>query len=74
MTLREIAIPAKVSIATVSRAINRVPSVNPVLAGRAQKIIEKMGTIRTPTPARWFAVTVVVLASNRKRRNWFESA
>jgi LacI family transcriptional regulator, galactose operon repressor len=43
MTLREIAILAKVSTATVSRAINRVPSVNPVLARRIRKIIEKHG-------------------------------
>src|SRR5205807_8754107 len=34
---------AKVSAATVSRAINRVPSVNPVLARRIRKIIEKHG-------------------------------
>ena len=32
LTLREIARLAKVSTATVSRAINRVPTVNPVLA------------------------------------------
>ena len=43
MTLVEIARLAKVSTATVSRAINRVPSVNPVLARRIRKIIEKHG-------------------------------
>jgi len=43
MTLQEIAILAKVSNATVSRVINRVPSVNPVLTRRVRKIIEKHG-------------------------------
>ncbi|MGA3106564.1 MAG: LacI family DNA-binding transcriptional regulator [Terriglobales bacterium] len=43
MTLREIAILARVSTATVSRAINRDPSVDPVLARRVRKIIEKNG-------------------------------
>jgi LacI family transcriptional regulator len=43
MTLREIAILAKVSTATVSRAINRVPSVNPVLARRIRKIVDQHG-------------------------------
>jgi LacI family transcriptional regulator len=43
LTLREIARLAKVSTATVSRAINRVPTVNPVLAKRIRKVIEKEG-------------------------------
>ncbi len=43
LTLREIARLAKVSTATVSRAINRVPSVDPVLARRIRKVIEKEG-------------------------------
>lgn len=43
LTLREIARLAKVSTATVSRAINRVPTVNPVLARRIRKVIEKEG-------------------------------
>jgi LacI family transcriptional regulator len=34
---------AKVSTATVSRAINRVPTVDPVLARRIRKVIEKEG-------------------------------
>jgi LacI family transcriptional regulator len=42
-TLREIARLAKVSTATVSRAINRVPTVDPVLARRIRKVIEKEG-------------------------------
>ncbi|MGC1789597.1 MAG: LacI family DNA-binding transcriptional regulator [Terriglobales bacterium] len=40
-TLREIARLAKVSTATVSRVINRVPSVDPILARRIRKVIEK---------------------------------
>ncbi len=43
LTLREIARLAKVSTATVSRAINRVPTVNPVLAKRIRKVVEKEG-------------------------------
>ena len=43
LTLREIARLAKVSTATVSRAINRIPTVNPVLAKRIQKVVEKEG-------------------------------
>jgi len=43
LTLREIARLAKVSTATVSRAINRVPTVDPVLARRIRKVIEKEG-------------------------------
>jgi LacI family transcriptional regulator len=43
LTLREIARLAKVSTATVSRAINRVPTVDPVLVRRIRKVIEKEG-------------------------------
>lgn len=43
LTLREIARLAKVSTATVSRAINGVPNVSPVLARRIRKVIEKEG-------------------------------
>jgi LacI family transcriptional regulator len=43
LTLREIARLAKVSTATVSRAIYRVPTVDPVLARRIRKVIEKEG-------------------------------
>jgi LacI family transcriptional regulator len=43
LTLREIARLAKVSTATVSRAINSVPTVDPVLARRIRKVIEKEG-------------------------------
>jgi len=43
MTIHEIAKEAKVSIATVSRAINRVRSVDPVLARRVWKVVEKVG-------------------------------
>jgi LacI family transcriptional regulator len=43
LTVPEIARLAKVSTATVSRAINRVPTVDPVLARRIRKVIEKEG-------------------------------
>lgn len=43
MNLREIAKRAKVSIATVSRTVNRVPTVNPILARRVRKVIEEEG-------------------------------
>jgi LacI family transcriptional regulator len=43
MNLREIASRAKVSIATVSRTINRVPTVRPVVARRVQKVIDEVG-------------------------------
>ncbi len=43
MTLQEIARRSNVSIATVSRIINRIPTVNPALARRVQKVIEREG-------------------------------
>ena len=42
-TQREIARLARVSTATVSRVINRVPSVDPILARRIRKVIEREG-------------------------------
>ena len=43
MDIREIAKRARVSTATVSRAINRVPTVNPQLARRVWNVIEELG-------------------------------
>jgi LacI family transcriptional regulator len=43
MDIREVARRAKVSTATVSRAINRVPTVNPQLAKRVWNVIEELG-------------------------------
>ena len=43
MNIEEIAKRARVSTATVSRAINRVPTVNPQLAKRVWKVIEELG-------------------------------
>ena len=43
MTVANIAKLAKVSTATVSRAINRVPTVDPVLARRVWRVIERVG-------------------------------
>jgi DNA-binding LacI/PurR family transcriptional regulator len=43
MDIREIAKRAKVSTATVSRAINRVPTVNPALARRVWKAVDELG-------------------------------
>lgn len=43
MNIREIAKRAKVSTATVSRTINRKPTVDPRLAKRVWKIIEQLG-------------------------------
>ncbi len=43
MTLQEIARLANVSVATVSRTINRVATVNPLLARRVRRVIEKEG-------------------------------
>jgi len=43
MTLREVAKRANVSIATVSRTINREPSVSPSLARRVRRVIEEIG-------------------------------
>lgn len=42
MDIREIAKRAKVSTATVSRTMNRVPTVNPNLAKRVWKVIEEL--------------------------------
>src|SRR5215467_10867835 len=43
MDIREIAKRAKVSTATVSRTINRVPSVDPQLAKRVWKVVDELG-------------------------------
>jgi LacI family transcriptional regulator len=43
MDIREIARRAKVSTATVSRTINRIPSVDPQLAKRVWKVVEELG-------------------------------
>lgn len=43
MNIREIAKRAKVSTATVSRTINRIPTVDPRLAKRVWKVIEQLG-------------------------------
>src|SRR5438445_9507428 len=43
MDMREIAKRAKVSTATVSRAINRIPTVDPQLAKRVWKVVEELG-------------------------------
>jgi len=43
MNIREIAKRAKVSTATVSRTINRLPTVQPLLAKRVWKVVEELG-------------------------------
>src|ERR1700704_205703 len=43
MDIREIAKRARVSTATVSRAINRVPSVDPQLSRRVWKVVDELG-------------------------------
>ncbi|HXZ31614.1 MAG TPA: LacI family DNA-binding transcriptional regulator [Terriglobales bacterium] len=43
MDIREIARRARVSTATVSRAINRVPTVDPLLAKRVWKVVDELG-------------------------------
>lgn len=43
MDIREIARRAKVSTATVSRAINRIPTVDPQLVKRVWKVIDELG-------------------------------
>jgi DNA-binding LacI/PurR family transcriptional regulator len=43
MDIREIARKAKVSTATVSRAINHVPTVDPQLAKRVWKVVDELG-------------------------------
>lgn len=43
MDIRDIARRAKVSTATVSRAINRVPTVDPQLAKRVWKVVDELG-------------------------------
>jgi len=45
MDIREIARRAKVSTATVSRTINRIPTVDPKLAKRVWKIVEELGYV-----------------------------
>jgi LacI family transcriptional regulator len=43
MDIREIAKRARVSTATVSRTINRIPTVNPSLAKRVWKVVDELG-------------------------------
>src|SRR5215469_5029933 len=43
LNLQEIAKRARVSTATVSRAINRIPTVNPYLAKRVWKVVGELG-------------------------------
>src|SRR5512142_2003374 len=43
MNIREIARRAKVSTATVSRTINKVPTVDPQLAKRVWKVVDELG-------------------------------
>src|SRR5512144_1096347 len=43
MDIREIAKRARVSTATVSRAINHVPTVDPQLAKRVWKVVDELG-------------------------------
>src|SRR5215469_16430962 len=43
MDIREIAKRARVSTATVSRTINRVPTVDPQLAKRVWKVVDELG-------------------------------
>src|SRR5712692_2485950 len=43
MDIREIARRAKVSTATVSRAINRLPTVDPQLSRRVWKVVDELG-------------------------------
>ncbi len=43
MDIREIAKRAKVSTATVSRTINRIPTVNPAMAKRVWKVVNELG-------------------------------
>ncbi len=43
MDIREIAKRAKVSTATVSRTINRIPTVNPTLAKRVWRVVDELG-------------------------------
>ena len=43
MDIREIARRAKVSTATVSRAINRIPTVDPQLAKRVWRVVDELG-------------------------------
>lgn len=49
VNIRQIAKKAKVSTATVSRAINRVPTVHPQLAKRIWKIVEELGYVPSTT-------------------------
>lgn len=43
MNVREIAKRAKVSAATISRTVNRVPTVDPNVAKRVWKVIDEVG-------------------------------
>jgi len=61
MDIREIARRAKVSTATVSRAINRVPTVDPQLAKRVWKVVDELGYYPTHKLVLWFPDGAVFL-------------
>ena len=48
ISIRDVARRAGVSIATVSRAVNRLPTVDPVLAKRVWKAVEAVGYVPNP--------------------------
>src|ERR1700684_1750966 len=53
MDIREIARRAKVSTATVSRAINHIPTVDPLLAKRVWKVVDELGSFPTTQARAW---------------------
>jgi LacI family transcriptional regulator len=61
MTVQQIAKRAKVSTATVSRTINGIRTVDPVLARRVWRVIEQVGYYPTLMPERLFPAEVVFL-------------
>ena len=48
MSIRDVAKRARVSIATVSRVVNRIPTVDPALAKRVWRAVEEVGYVPNP--------------------------
>ena len=66
-TMRDVAAPAEVTVQTVSRVINEVPTVDPALARRVQAAADKLGfrpnlaaptcAVDAPTPSACWSKT-----------------
>ena len=67
--IREITTPAKVSAATVSRTINRIPTADPVLVKRVWRVVDEPGYCPTARRARAARESTASAPESGKRRS-----